>query len=104
MTDEQLNNTLCLVVVSWERPKKPFEEFINNLLGKSYNLFPLSCPPIKIGNKCESYFTDYLGNVLSQIKAYKHPKSEVRIYNYIDSLTYEDNSLIAVFPREDTKT
>lgn len=94
MTDEQLNKIWCLVVISWERPR-------NRLASENYMLSPLSTPPIKNKNRnrYEVYFTDYLGNVLQQIKTYKHPDSEVRIYDNTYSPIHEGVPLIAVFPK-----
>jgi hypothetical protein len=74
MTDEQLNNTLCLVVVSY----KP-DPHINTT--RSFSLYRS------------------VKDATSIVADTKKPHEEVILYT-----TDEERLLIAVFPREDTKT
>lgn len=74
MTDEQLNNTLCQVVVSYKT-----DPYINTT--RSFSLYRL----VKEATRLVAYT--------------KKPHEEVILYT-----TDEERLLIAVFPREDTKT
>ncbi len=74
MTDEQLNNTLCQVVVSY----KP-DPHINTT--RSFSLYRS------------------VKDATSIVADTKKPHEEVFLYT-----TDEERLLIAVFPREDTKT
>jgi hypothetical protein len=74
MTDEQLNNTLCLVVVSY----KP-DPYINTT--RSFSLYRS------------------VKEATSLVADTKKPHEEVALYT-----TDEERLLIAIFPREETKT
>ena len=98
MTDEQLNNTLCLVVVSY----KP-DPHINTTRSFSLYRSVKDATSIVADTIClEPNWSCCLRSVkdaTSIVADTKKPHEEVILYT-----TDEERLLIAVFPREDTKT